>query len=163
LLQQDLGFRGREYYPPPDPVNALLSFGYGMLRKDVTAGVHLVGLDLFLGFFHAIEDRRPSLALDIMEEFRPIIVDPMVLDIVNQRTLTDNDFERTRNRKRPLQLSDTACEVVVREYEKRINTQAHHPLAQQKTTYRRCFDLQARRLARVIQGKDQRYEPMTMK
>ena len=162
LLQQDLGFRGREYYPPPDPVNALLSFGYGMLRKDVTAGVHLVGLDLFLGFFHAIEDRRPSLALDIMEEFRPIIVDPMVLDIVNQRTLTDNDFERTRNRKRPLQLSDTACEVVVQEYEKRIHTQVHHPLAQQKTTYRRCFELQARRLARVIQGKDQRYTPMTI-
>lgn len=163
LLQQDLGFQGREYYPPPDPVNALLSFGYGMLRKDVTAGLHLVGLDLFLGFFHAIEDRRPSLALDSMEEFRPIIVDPMVLDIVNQRTLTGNDFERTRNRKRPLQLSDTACEVVVREYEKRINTQVYHPLAQQKTTYRRCFGLQARRLARVIQGKDQRYTPMTMK
>lgn len=163
LLQQDLGFRRREYYPPPDPVNALLSFGYGMLRKDVTAGVHLVGLDLFLGFFHAIEDRRPSLALDIMEEFRPIIVDPMVLDLINQHRLTDRDFERTRNPKRPLQLSDAGCEIVVREYEKRINTKVYHPLVQQNTTYRRCFELQARRLARVIQGKDQRYVPMTIK
>jgi CRISPR-associated protein Cas1 len=52
LLQQDLGFQRREFYPARDPVNALLSFGYGLLRKDVTAGVHLVGLDLFLGFFH---------------------------------------------------------------------------------------------------------------
>ncbi|MFQ5858174.1 MAG: CRISPR-associated endonuclease Cas1 [Anaerolineae bacterium] len=163
LLQQDLGFQRREFYPAPDPVNALLGFGYGMLRKDVTAGVHLVGLDLFLGFFHAIEDRRPSLALDIMEEFRPIIVDPMVLDIVNRRLLTDEDFERTRNRKRPIQLSDAACELVVREYEKRINTQVYHPLAQQNTTYRRCFELQARRLARVILGKDERYVPMTIK
>lgn len=162
LLQQNLGFQRRDYYPAPDPVNALLSFGYGMLRKDVTAGVHLVGLDLYLGFFHALKDRRPSLALDIMEEFRPIIVDPMVLDIVNQRRLTDGDFERTRNRKRPIQLSDAACELVVGEYEKRINTTVYHPLVQQNTTYRRCFQLQARRLARVVQGKDERYEPIVI-
>jgi len=162
LLQQELGFQRREYYPAPDPVNALLSFGYGMLRKDVTAGIHLVGLDLYLGFFHALKDRRPSLALDIMEEFRPIIVDPMVLDIVNQRQLTDQHFERTRNRRRPIQLSDAACELVVREYEKRINAQVYHPLAQQTTTYRRSFRLQARRLARVIQGEDAQYEPMTI-
>ncbi len=66
LLADDLGFRGRQYFPPPDPVNALLSFGYSLLLKDVTAAVQLVGLDPYLGFLHTIDYGRPSLALDMM-------------------------------------------------------------------------------------------------
>lgn len=163
LFPQELGFKGRAYHPPPDPANALLSFGYALLLKDLTAAVQLVGLDPYLGFFHAIDYGRPSLVLDVMEEFRPIIVDPMVLEIVNRRMLTKDDFTWTGNSKRPVRLSDAGCEVVLREYEKRIHAEVYHPLVEQNTTYRRCFELQVRQLARVVLGKTAEYQPMTIR
>ena len=163
LLAEDWGFRGRAYYPPPDPINALLSFGYSLLLKDVLAAVQLVGLDPYLGFFHAIEYGRPSLALDMMEEFRPTIVDSLVLYLANNEILTKADFVWTREKKRPVRLSDKALELFIHRYEERINVRVFHPGVRQKTTYRRCFELQVRQLARVILGKKACYRPMTIK
>jgi CRISPR-associated protein Cas1 len=144
LMPKGFQFTGRAYYPAPDPVNALLSFGYGLLTKEVATAVQLVGLDPYLGFFHVISYGRPSLALDMMEEFRPILVDGMVLELLHQGQIKPSDFERTRNPKRPVQLKVGARDLVVRTYEKRLQSKVLHHVRRQHTTYRRCIELQVR-------------------
>src|SRR3972149_6090766 len=106
LLKRDLGFAGRNYYPPKDPVNALLSFGYALLQRDQMAAVQLVGLDPYLGFFHTVQYGRPSLALDLMEEFRPLLVDPMVLDLIDRAGMGAQDFRRGSEGEKPLLLRE---------------------------------------------------------
>src|SRR5690606_19743918 len=75
FFEPEWNFKAREYYPPPDPANAMLSFAYTMLMKDVETKIQLVGLDPYLGFYHMLGYNRPALALDLMEEFRPTISD----------------------------------------------------------------------------------------
>ncbi len=160
LVPEEMHFQGRAYYPPPDPVNALLSFGYSLLLKDVTGAVQLVGLDAYLGFFHAVEYGRPSLALDVMEEFRPLIVDTLVLQLLGSRVITSADFVWTRDPKRPVHLSEGAVTLFLERYEERINTQVYHPGVQQQTSYRRCFELQVRQVARIMLDKATAYRPL---
>ena len=163
LLDPRWGFRGRAYYPPPDPINSALSLGYSLLLKDAIAAVQLVGLDPYLGFFHAIEYARPSLALDVMEEFRPIVVDTLVLELVNRRRLTPADFVRTGRRERPIELSDSGVELLLRAYEERLETRVRHPITGDRTTYRRCLELQVRQMAGMVLGRAKRYVPVTIK
>jgi CRISPR-associated protein Cas1 len=161
LLRVDLGFQGRKYFPPPDPVNAMLSFGYSLLLKDVTAAVQLVGLDPYLGFFHTINYARPSLALDMMEEFRPVAVDSVVLTLVNEGRITAASFERTENPKLPLRLTEAAIDILIGAYEQRLAQPVAHADAGGQTAYRRVIELQVRRLARLVLGKARKYEPFT--
>lgn len=163
LLAVDLGFKGREYYPPPDPVNGLLSFGYSLLLKDVTAAVQLVGLDPYLGFFHTIDYGRPSLALDMMEEFRPVLVDPAALAVVNQGQIAAADFERTGNPQQPVRLSEAVTNRLIQQYEQRLIAAVDHPDAGGQTTLRRVIELQVRRLAKVILGESKGYQPFLAK
>ena len=163
LLAEDWGFRSRQYFPPPDPVNALLSFGYALLLKDVTAAVQLVGLDPYLGFLHTIDYGRPSLALDMMEEFRPVLVDPLVLEMVNGGEVTAAAFERTANPRRPIRLTDATTDALIQRYEARLEMRAVHPDAGGQTAYRRIIELQVRRLARLILGKAKRYRPFLVR
>jgi CRISPR-associated protein Cas1 len=163
LLPPEWGFEKRAYHPPPDAANALLSFGYTLLLKDVTAAVQLVGLDPYVGFFHALGYDRPSLALDLMEELRPVIVDSMFLDIVARRRLTPDDFKRSGNPRLPCSLGDHGVRVVIEQYEQRLQTPVSHALARGQTTYRRAAELQARQLARVVRGEDKQYRPLRIK
>ena len=134
-----------------------------MGRYAAHGAVEAAGLDPYAGFLHRTAYNRPSLALDVMEEFRPIIVDSMALDLINNRVLAEEDFVRTGRAQRPIQLSDGAVQTVIAAYEKRLETQVYHPLARGQTTYRRCFELQVRRLARVVLGKAKHYTPVTIK
>jgi len=163
MLEPEWGFRGRAYYPPPDPFNAVLSFGYSLLLKDATAAVQLVGLDPYLGFFHALAYGRPSLALDVMEEFRPLLVDVVALQLVNSGRITLSDFVRTGRAERPIELGDQALERLIGAYEKRLTSRVTYPGTGEQMTYRRCLELQARQLARVILGKAKRYRPMVLR
>lgn len=156
LIRQDLGFKGRNRRPPTDPVNSLLSFGYTVLLNEIMGAVQLVGMDPYIGFFHAMKYGCPSLALDIEEEFRPIIVDTLVLDVVNHRHLTGKDFRRKDG---AILLTDEGRRKFIEAYERRVATQITYHLTKERTTYRRCFELQARHLARCIQGKDKLYQP----
>jgi CRISPR-associated protein Cas1 len=157
FFPSEWGFRQREYYPPPDPANALLSLTYTLLRKDIEASIQLVGLDPYLGFFHALGYDRPSLALDLMEEFRPSIADSVVLNLVNGGQIVLEDFERGNDPEAPLHMSEDAIRVLVAAYEKRLEDEIYHPMANGKTNYRRVLELQARQMARVIQGEADRY------
>lgn len=163
LLKQDLGFRARIKRPPRDPINSLLSFGYTLLVYDAQAAVRIVGMDPFIGFLHSTEYSKPSLALDIMEEFRSIIVDSIVLKVINNNIITREDFEKTTAPDGMVRLKQDTIKKFLGYYEERLQTTIIHPLLDIKATYRRCMELQVRQLARVITDKESKYKPFLVK
>ncbi len=162
LIKQDLGFQARVRRPPRDPVNSLLSFGYTLLAYDVQAAVRTVGMDPFLGFVHTIEYSKPSLALDLMEEFRPIVTDSIVLKTLNNKILTEADFQKKEENGMVL-LSQEAIKKFLHQYEERLLTNVVHPLTGHQVTYRRCLELQVRQLARVVCGEEKEYKPFLVR
>lgn len=165
LLDPAWGFARRDYYPPPDPFNALLSFAYSLLLKDVRAAVHTVGLDVFAGFFHGVRYNRPSLALDLMEEWRPLIADSLCLELVNRGNIVPEQFVQTGMKERPIELGEAGVVQVLQAYGNRLQTRVYHPLAGPggDTTLQHALVLQARRLAQVIAGKETVYIPVKAK
>jgi CRISPR-associated protein Cas1 len=149
---------GRNRRPPKDPVNALLSFCYAMLVKDVVATTIGVGLDPHLGVFHRSRHGRPSLALDLAEEFRPLIADSTVIGVLNNGEIGPNHFVR---RGGAVALTADGRRTVLRAYERRLDTEIRHPLFGYRISYRRVIDLQARLLAAVLVGELPEYIPMT--
>ncbi len=159
------GFQERQYYPAPDPFNALLSFAYSLVTKDVLAAVHVVGLDPGLGFFHEVRSARPSLALDLVEEWRPVIADALVLQLVNARLIAPEEFVRTNNARRPVELGDAGVEKVLRAYETRLDSKQFHPMAGPggETDMRQIMMLQARQIAQIVAGDRQQFEPFVIR
>lgn len=160
LLDRSWSFQGRKYYPAPDPFNAALSFGYALLQKDIAATVQLVGLDPFLGCFHAMQYDRPSLVLDLMEEFRPLAVDRVILELALAGKLKPAEFTFTGNPERPVELGATLIPRIIQAYEARVNSPVLHTPSGEHNTIRRCFELQARIFARVVMGARAEYEGM---
>jgi CRISP-associated protein Cas1 len=158
LLDRSWSFQGRKYYPAPDPFNAALSFGYALLQKDISATVQLVGLDPFLGCFHAMQYDRPSLVLDLMEEFRPLAVDRVILDLALSGKLKPTEFTFTGNPERPVELGATLIPRIIQAYEARVAGPVLHTPSGEQNTIRRCFELQARIFARVVMGAREGYE-----
>lgn len=154
LIQDDdeaWAFTTRNRRPPRDPVNVLLSFGYTVLTHNVESAIRAVGLDPYIGFLHQIAYNRPSLALDLVEEFRPIIVDSVVLRCINNNIILPKHFTITPGGTYPVILSDEGRARFIRELETRFNLEFKHPDTKERVTYRRCFELQARQLARDLQ------------
>ena len=149
-------FPGRVKRPPTDPVNSLLSFGYSLLTNKVASAVQLVGFDHYVGYLHSSFYGRPSLALDIMEEFRPVIVDSVVLTLLNNRMLTPKDFVGELGAYR---LTDQRRKVFFTKFEERLNEEVNHPIFGYKVTYRRCIELQGRLLAKYLTGELEEYPP----
>jgi len=156
LVPAAWGFNRRIYHPPTDPVNALLSLGYTLLLKDATAAVQLVGLDAFLGFFHAIDYGRPSLVLDLMEPFRPL-VDEMVLEMIRREAVSRGDFRPQRREDGAVLLKEDTLTGYFRAYERRVERRVLYPPTGERTSCRRCLELQARELAQVVLGKRKRF------
>lgn len=169
------GFERREYYPPPDPVNALLSFGYTLMLNDMVTACQLIGLDPYLGCFHAIDYGRPSMALDLIEEFRPIVVDTLVLEGLNRGFFRLRDFVIAEpdaedepgpgNQKTAaaIHLKEEGRKRFLNMYEERANEQVIYAMTQERTTYRRIFSLQAQQVARLILGEVTQYAPFTVR
>jgi CRISPR-associated protein Cas1 len=143
-------FEGRNRRPPRDPVNALLSLAYSMLAKDLTVACYAVGFDPYLGFYHQLRHGRPALALDLMEPFRPLIADSAVLSAVNTRMVTERDFVRAG---KSVALTPAGRKGFFRAYELRMDSLVTHPLFEYRVSYRRLLEIQARLLARVIEGE----------
>ena len=145
-------FKVRNRRPPRDPVNALLSFGYTVLTHQVESATRAVGLDPYIGFLHQLAYNRPSLALDLVEEFRPIVVDSVVLRCLNNEIIRPDHFSYEPEGKYPVLLNDEGRTRFIHELETRLNLRFKHPDRDERVTYRRCFELQARRLARCLQS-----------
>ena len=152
-----MGFEKRTRRPPKDPANALLSLGYTLLTNNLMTACEVVGLDPYDGFFHADKYGRPALALDLVEEFRGLIVDSVVLNIVNRGMLKASDFEPGPGR--GVYLKPKAMKPFFKGYSARLNTEVTHPIAGRRLTYQKCFEVQARLLRGVIEGRHERYRP----
>ncbi len=154
---QEFSQLGRNRRPPSDPVNALLSFCYSMLSKDLVAVCLGVGLDPYLGVYHRSRYGRPALALDLAEEFRPLIADSVVVGLLNNGEIGPNDFIR---RAGAVALTPGGRRTVLRAYERRLDTEIRHPVFGYRISYRRVLDVQARLLAAVMVGEIREYQPM---
>jgi CRISP-associated protein Cas1 len=161
LIPTEWGFSRRIYHPPTDPVNAMLSLGYTLLLKDTTAAVQLTGLDPFMGFFHAMDYGRPSLPLDLMEPFRPL-VDGLVMGLIQEERVSREDFDAQRRDDGAVLLKDRARNRYFRVYERQMARKTTYPPTGERTAYRRCLELQARELAQVVLGQRARFRPFKM-
>ena len=153
-------FRGRNRRPPRDPVNSLLSMGYSILAKELAGVCHAVGLDPFLGFLHQPRYGRPALALDLMEEFRPLTADSVAISLVNRGELGPEDFIRSAN---GTFLNEAGRRRFCEAWFRRLDTEVSHPEFGYKMAYRRMFEVQGRQLWRYLRGEAATYHGFTTK
>lgn len=149
-------FEHRNRRPPRDTVNALLSFVYSLLIKDLVITLQAVGFDPHLGFYHRPRYGRPALALDLAEEFRPLIGDSVVLTLINNGEVQERDF---LHRAGAVALTPTGRKQVIAAYERRMDSLITHPLFGYAISYRRVLAVQARLLARHLLGELPTYVP----
>jgi len=143
-------FAGRNRRPPRDPVNALLSLAYSVLAKDLTVACYAVGFDPMMGFYHQPRFGRASLALDLMEPFRPLIADSAVVNAINTRMVTVKDFFQVGE---SVALKPEGRKAFYHAYELRMDQLVTHPLFDYRVSYRRMLEIQARLLAKVLEGE----------
>ena len=146
----EFSFSTRNRRPPRDPVNAMLSLGYAVLARAMTHTISSTGLDPYMGLYHRLRHGRPALALDLMEPFRAIVADSTVIQVVNNGEVKPNDFI----------LNGTACSLnpsgrkaFIAAFERRMETQTTHPVFGYRVSMRRLIEVQARLLARHLQGE----------
>lgn len=154
MVRREFAFETRSRRPPKDPVNAMLSLGYTLLYNECLTAVEAIGLDCNIGFLHALEYGRASLASDMVEEFRWLI-DGMVLGLVNRKMVHPDDFTCQENG--GVRMADQARKIFYGQYEERMRAETRHRETQ--VSYRRLLFRQAEHLARVIQGEEERYAP----
>ncbi|MCH9809327.1 MAG: type I-C CRISPR-associated endonuclease Cas1c [Alphaproteobacteria bacterium] len=155
--EPEMRWQGRSRRPPLDPVNALLSFLYTLLTHDCRSACESVGLDPAVGFLHRERPGRPSLALDLMEEFRPVLADRLALSLINRRQLTPKDFE-TRDGGSVL-LTDEGRKCVLTAWQERKKDERHHPFLDEKIPLGLVAYAQAQMLARHLRGDLDAYPP----
>ena len=161
MLKTDLAefnFQARNRRPPADPVNAVLSFLYSMLMRQVVTTLLAVGFDPYLGFYHQPRYGRPSLALDMAEEFRPIVADSVAITLLNNDELKPHDFI---GRSGAVSLTQQGRRTVVSGFERRMNQTIRHPLFSYSVSYRRILEVQARLLGRYLLGEIDAYPAFT--
>lgn len=182
-------FRKRVRRPPTDPVNALLSLGYTLLFNALMAAVNSVGFDPYLGCLHEVEYGRPSLALDLMEEWRPVIVDTLVLSAFNLKAIALEDFvvreitvEEPEDdavhsqddildrqhaggppRPLPVKLTEAGMRKFLTQFERKMGEKVRFHLTGQQLSYRDCITEQVRHFARYVRGEEQPYQPVALR
>jgi len=152
-------FDTRTRRPPRDPVNALLSFLYALLRHDVQSALETVGLDPYVGFLHTDRPGRPSLALDLMEELRPYVADRLVLTLVNRKQVSAKDFVSSETG--GVLLTDEGRKKVLGAWQERKRETVEHPFLEEKIQVGLIPYAQALLLARYIRGDLEGYPPFT--
>jgi CRISPR-associated protein Cas1 len=155
--ERDFHIAGRSRRPPMDPTNAVLSYLYTILSHDVRSACESVGLDSQVGFLHRDRPGRPSLALDLMEEFRPILVDRFVVTLINRRQITMKDFEKQASG--GILLHPNARREILKRWQERKSEKVFHEFCGETVTLGLFPFLQARLLARYIRGDLDAYPP----
>lgn len=160
LVGSDWSFHRRERRPPPDPVNAMLSFGYTLLAQEGVSAANLAGLDPDIGLLHRPQAGRSSLALDLVEELRPIIVDSTVLSLTRRGAVQPSDF--TTSPEHGCRMGDDARNIFIGAYERAMLRLVTHPSGR-RVSYRVSLHLQAKQLARALLDEDESYRPLVWK
>jgi CRISPR-associated protein Cas1 len=163
LKQQREAFRftTRTRHPARDRINCLLSFIYALLRHDCVAALTSVGLDPFVGFLHADRPNRPSLALDLMEEFRPWVADRLAITLVNRQQVASEHFVERQGG--VVEFAEAGRKLVIQAYQERKRDELAHPLLEQNLRLGQMPFVQARSLARHLRGDLPQYLPLVPK
>ena len=163
ILQQkeDFQFLMRTRRPPLDNVNAMLSFVYTLLAKDVAAALETVGLDAYVGFLHRDRPGRVSLALDLMEELRGVVADRLVLSMINKKILNKNDFIQKENG--AIVMTDDARRKIIKFWQDKKQEKITHPYLKEKISWGLVPYAQALLLARHLRGDLDEYPPFLWK
>lgn len=163
LLKKEWGFKGRIKRPPTDPVNALLSYGYTLLFYNVYALLRARGLNPHVGYLHPLRAGHPALASDLIEEFRAIIVDAVVLNVLLNNRLKQDDFIFPASPGEPCLLTRDGRKKFIGALEAKFNSPVTHPATGFKLDYRRCIEAQVQHFATVIRGTEEVYTPMVLR
>lgn len=184
MIQPEFTLTLRTRRPPRDPVNALLSLGYTLLGSELASVIESVGMDPFVGFFHAVHYARPSLAMDLLEEFRAPVVDRLTAALINTNVLNPDDFEHAPSNEvedpgptgdeagskdassdnvgvSAVRLKPDALKRYLREYDRRLMTPFQHPRTGERVTFRRLLILQAQAMAKAIKSGEA-YQPFRL-
>jgi CRISP-associated protein Cas1 len=159
-LAEGFSLDGRNRRPPKDPVNALLSLGYAFLLREVTNVLVGIGLDAWVGFLHRPRAGKPALSLDLMEEFRPLLAESVVLQVLNNGAVGMDDFDV---RSVGVQLRDGGRRAFIRAFERRLQEEATHPAFDTRMSYRRIVEVQGRLLGKAVSGEIERYAPFRVR
>jgi CRISP-associated protein Cas1 len=157
-LKNPMDFCGRKYFPSPDPVNALLSFGYSFVSREFNSLIEAAGLDPYIGFLHKIKYGRASLSLDMMEPFRPVLVDALVAAMTNKGYLTEQDFHNEE--KGGLYLNRESTKIFVRHYEEYCNRENITYRENEGYSYRTVFRKEVENI-RAALNNNKVYKPYT--
>lgn len=159
ILQQrdDFFFKERSRRPPMDNLNSLLSFLYTLLTNDVASALEVVGLDPYVGFLHQDRPGRPSLALDLMEELRPIFADRLALSLINRKQISGNGF--TQKESGGILMDDDTRKQVLTAWQERKKQKIVHPYLKERITFGLIPHVQAMLLARFLRGDLDAYPP----
>ena len=149
MILGDFVFNGRKKRPPSDPVNALLSFSYTLIFNEISSLLDGMGFDPYLGYLHKPDYGRPSLACDLIEEFRPIAGDRLTLNLINNRILSCDHFH-SHSTGKGVYLTREGMKKFFSEYERFLTQEFRHPVSGETVTLRRCFRLQAEMMARCV-------------
>jgi CRISPR-associated protein Cas1 len=155
--KENFTFKTRTRRPPLDEVNALLSFAYTLLAHDIRSALETVGLDPAVGFLHRDRPGRPGLALDLMEEFRPVIADRLVLSLINRRQVGKKGF--TKAASGAVNMDDDTRKTILVEYQNRKQEKILHPYIEETVPIGLLFFIQANLMARYIRGDIDGYPP----
>lgn len=172
IRNEDFTFNGRNRRPPLDPVNALLSFVYTLLTNEVLSSIKTHGLDPYMGSLHEIEYGRPSLACDLVEEYRSFLGDRFVLGLINRKMVKPDDFifrdttqpadyadEEDLKAHRPVQMKPEICRTFIKSYEEMMNSRIHYSHTDQKVSYRQLILQQIRRFSEFLKDEKAPYQP----
>jgi CRISP-associated protein Cas1 len=159
ILQQrdDFAFKERSRRPPLDNLNSLLSFLYTLLTNDVASALEVVGLDPYVGFLHQDRPGRPSLALDLMEELRPVFADRLALSLVNRKQVTGKGF--TQKESGSILMDDDTRKTVLTTWQERKKEEILHPYLKERIPFGLIPHVQAMLLARFLRGDLDAYPP----
>ena len=159
--KEAFSFHERNRRPPLDNVNCLLSFIYTLLVHDIRSALECVGLDPAVGFLHRDRPGRPSLALDLMEEFRPFLADRLALSLINLRQVQDKGFIKTDTG--AVLMNDDTRKTLLVAYQERKQEEIYHPFLDEKVTIGLLFHVQALLLSRYLRGDLDGYPPFIWK
>lgn len=171
IRNPQFSFNGRSKRPPLDPVNALMSFAYTMVTNEVLSAIKAVGLDPYLGALHEESYGRPSLACDLVEEYRCFMADRLVLGLVNRRLIGPDDFvyraappaefsdEEEMRQKRPVEMKPAVCRAFIAAYEEMMHRSIHYPPLGKKVTYRWLIMSQVRMFGACLEDTGREYAP----
>lgn len=164
LVDEKFSFTGRNRQPPRDPFNSLLSFAYTLLMYDLYTATVNRGLNPYASFLHSIRKGHPALCSDLMEEWRPVLADSLVLYVTGKGIIKSDDFEKS-SVDGGVYLSSDASKVFIAEYEKKVRTRSHYlQYVDYEVSFRRAFEMQCQRLARAVEeGDPSIYQPVVIR